>query len=852
MGTVTLSKIRNSLMLRKFLVVFLPVFLGLGTIIAILYRAEAESDRRLVRLNESQSIKVQSELVINDFSLARADLNILAETNELKDFLEYNNTNISLAETAKKLIAKEYLSLGNQRQSFDLISFVDINGQEIIRVDFNEDMAVIASEESLKNRSSYYWFQKSLKLKLGEVFVSPLELDVEQGQVIIPIKPTVRLTTPIFDRQGNKRGLIVLNYRGRKIIENLVPENSTAIGNLMLVNEQGYWIRGRTREDEWGFMIPQRSDRTFAREFPQAWLHIDNHQSGQFFTPKGLFIFKTIFPQSIVKAKNSSLVNNSLDLSNISNNSINPLVSPLDDNAPANIINNTLENQEWKVISFIPASIFDNRLRPSFHRFLVFYLSLLSVSAVGIYFFTLSQVKRDHAEQNLRRSESRYQKLAANLPGMIYQYTLYSNGLMGFTYASEGCREIYGLEPPVVTSEHEMISKCIHAEDMVSLQQFILASARNLTDFIWDGRLINSSETKWIRAISRPEKQSNGEVIWDGLLIDITEMKTIELALRDLKGQLEHKVVERTKELKQSELELRQKAGDLEVALQQIQQAQSQLVQNEKMSSLGQLVAGIAHGINNPVNFVYGNLVHASKYSTELIQLLSLYQRFSPAPTEEIRELEHDIEIDFVKEDFPKLITSMKVGADRIQKIVLSLRNFSRMDESEMKEVNIHEGIDSTLMIFQSRLKAKNDRSEIKIIKNYDRLPLIECYAAQLNQVFMNIIGNAIDALEVANSPQQNLHVIISTKQVDYHKVEIRIADNGCGIPESVKLKIFDPFFTTKDVGKGTGLGLAISYQIIADKHQGTLSFVSELGKGTEFTMIIPMKQSFGSEQISA
>jgi signal transduction histidine kinase len=850
MSIFTLSKMRNSLILRKFLVIFLPVFLGLGAVIAILYKAEADSDRRLVGLNESQSIKIQSELVINDFSLARADLNILAATNELKDFLEYNNINISMAEAAKELIAREYLSLGNQRQSFDLISFVDTNGQEIIRVDFSQSMAVIVPETALKNKASYSWFQQSLKLKLGEIFVSPLELDVEQGQIIIPIKPTVRLITPIFDRQGTKRGLIILNYRGRKIIDNLVPENSTAIGNLMLVNEQGYWLRGRTREDEWGFMIPERFDRTFAKDFPQAWQYIGSKKSGQFFTTQGLFTFETISPQLIVKGEDINTANNSSN--NLSNNLINSLATNLEDNPPAKAENNTLENQEWKVISFIPASVFDNRLRPSFYRFLALYFSLLAASAIGIYFFSLSQVKRDRAEHNLRRSESRYQKLAANLPGMIYQYTLRPNGFMGFTYASEGCREIYGLEPHAITSEHELISTFIHAEDMPKLQQLILASAKNLTDFVWDGRLINSSETKWVRAISRPEKQSNGDVIWDGILIDITEMKTVELALRDLKEQLEAKVTERTKELKQSELELIQKAGDLEVALQQIQQAQSQLVQNEKMSSLGQLVAGIAHEINNPVNFIYGNLEHASRYSTELIQLLSLYQRFSPAPTVEIREMEDDIEIDFIKEDLPKLISSMKVGADRIQKIVLSLRNFSRMDESEMKEVNIHEGIDSTLMILQSRLKAKSDRPEIKIIKNYDRLPPIECYAAQLNQVFMNIIGNAIDALEVANSLQKNLHITISTKRVDYHKVEIRIADNGCGIPESARSKLFDPFFTTKDVGKGTGLGLAISYQIIADKHQGSLSFASELGKGTEFTIIIPMKQSFGGEQISA
>ncbi|NJL89136.1 MAG: hypothetical protein HC916_04525, partial [Coleofasciculaceae cyanobacterium SM2_1_6] len=342
MSIFTLGKIRNSLMFRKFLMIFLPVFWGLGVVIAVLYRSEAESDRRLVGLNESQSIKIQSELVINDFSLARADLNILATTNEFKDFLEYKNTNIPLAEIAKKLIANEYLSLGNQRQSFDVISFVDINGQEVIRVDFSQYLAVIVPEADLKNKASYYWFKDALKLKSGEIFVSPIELDVEQGRMITPIKPTVRLITPIFDSEGNKLGLLILNYRGRKIIDNLVPENSMAIGNLMLINEEGYWLRGRAREDEWGFMIPERSDRTFARDFPQAWPQIDSHKSGQFFTPEGLFTFETISPQLIVKGKNISTVN---DLSNSSDNAINSLADNLA-NRDANDVINTLKNQE--------------------------------------------------------------------------------------------------------------------------------------------------------------------------------------------------------------------------------------------------------------------------------------------------------------------------------------------------------------------------------------------------------------------------------------------------------------------------------------------------------------------------
>src|SRR6476646_2681257 len=243
------------------------------------------------------------------------------------------------------------------------------------------------------------------------------------------------------------------------------------------------------------------------------------------------------------------------------------------------------------------------------------------------------------------------------------------------------------------------------------------------------------------------------------------------------------------------------------------------------MSSLGQLVAGIAHEINNPVNFIYGNLTHAGEYIQDLTALLKLYQQQFPQPTPEIEAEVEAIDLDFLLADLPKLLASMKVGADRIQKIVSSLRNFSRMDEAEMKAVNIHEGIDSTLMILQNRLKAKAEHPEIKVIKEYGDLPLVECYAGQLNQVFMNIISNALDALEeseqvqgLPHSQPQPSQICIRTEKLDSGWVRIRIIDNGLGISDAAKLQLFNPFFTTKPIGKGTGLGMSISYQIVTEK----------------------------------
>ncbi|UKO97805.1 sensor histidine kinase [Nostoc sp. UHCC 0870] len=311
---------------------------------------------------------------------------------------------------------------------------------------------------------------------------------------------------------------------------------------------------------------------------------------------------------------------------------------------------------------------------------------------------------------------------------------------------------------------------------------------------------------------------------------DITAKQIAEEELQRHREQLRELVEERT--------------AKLVAANEQLKKTQVQLVQTEKMSSLGRLVAGIAHEINNPVNFIYANLSYIQKYTEDLLNLLGVYQKCISDPPANIIKQAQEIELDFLLEDLPKALSSVEMGAERIRQIVLSLRNFSRLDEAELKKVDIHEGLDSTLVILAHRLKASADSPGIEIIKKYGDLPLVYCYAGQINQVFMNILSNAIDAIEECNKYEtyhQNI-ITITTEFLVPDWISIRIADNGLGIPESIKSQVFDPFFTTKEVGMGTGLGLSISYQIIVEQHKGKIWCNSGLSKGTEFVMEIPVR----------
>ncbi|MFB2919392.1 trifunctional serine/threonine-protein kinase/ATP-binding protein/sensor histidine kinase [Aerosakkonema funiforme] len=441
---------------------------------------------------------------------------------------------------------------------------------------------------------------------------------------------------------------------------------------------------------------------------------------------------------------------------------------------------------------------------------------LCAQAAISLENARLYQRSQEYSQQlersldELKTAQSRFHNLVDNVPGVVYQFRMSPDGSVSMPYMSSRCDTFYEISAEEVMADVQILTNMVHPEDAESHRQSIADSAKSLTPWRLEWRVVTPSGIiKWIHGESRIEKLADGTLVWDGLMLDISDRKRAE---------------------------------------QDLQQAQLQLIQSEKMSALGNMVAGVAHEMNNPLGFIAASLQQAKPTVVEIVEHLKLYQETLTHPTEEIQTHAEEIDLEYSLEDLTKMLDSMSVACDRLKNISTSLRTFSRADREYKVPFNLHEGIESTLLILKHRLKANDQRPAIEVVTNYGNLPQIECFPGQLNQVFMNILANAIDALDESTFERSsaeikaNPHRIIIQTSLVNEEVKIAIADNGRGMSEEVKSQIFDHLFTTKAVGKGTGLGLAIAKSVVVEKHGGSLQVNSILGSGTEFIITLPIQ----------
>ncbi|MBW9262926.1 MAG: hypothetical protein K1564_15270 [Candidatus Thiodiazotropha sp. (ex. Lucinisca nassula)] len=657
-------------LLVRFLRLLLPLTLISAGFFYILYLVEFNKSLEINKIDQQSRINIQKERLEQSFQGVIGDLRIMSTHHELLKLVDGDVV------TVQDLVA-DYLSISSTRKVYDQIRYLDDSGQEIIRINYNSGAPATVPNVKLQNKRNRYYFSDAFKLHKGEIFISPLDLNVERGEIERPLKPMIRFGTPIVDSQGRKTGIVLLNYLGNDMLKSFDQFTGHSQQAMMLLNNEGYWLKSPEPEDEWGFMFKEREQLRFQNRYPAEWLRIHNEEAGQFLTEAGLFTFRTIRPIEE-------------EISNYGNKRPNT--------------DTDFSDYHWK---------------------LVFMISNISLQATS----------------NSNR----------NTFLILFLITIF----------------------------------------VLIIVSAVAANAQN--------------------------KKSQAE--------------------KALRGQF--------KKTSDALLQIEQSNQQLETAYKDLKSTQTQLLQAEKMQSIGQLAAGIAHEINTPIQYIGDNISFLEEGFTDLLNLSEKQDTAmtSLAASPELREvldavetLKEEIDLEMLKEEIPMAITQSEEGIGRVKKIVQAMKEFSHPGKDSKELTDLNNLVESTITVCRNEWKYNAEM----VTELENNLPAVKCISQVISQAILNIVVNASHAIAEQNKESgQKGRITILSRTVD-NWIEIKISDNGCGIPEENLTRVFEPFFTTKEVGKGTGQGLALAYRAIVEQHEGMLEVDSQLQQGTIFTIRLP------------
>jgi PAS domain S-box-containing protein len=780
---LTRSNIPVPVLLKRFAWIYLPIILILSLVVLVNVRLEEKNWVKGVVAEENSRIEIAKSHVAQDFAGVDSDLRVIANLPLLRRYLDTGSP------VDRDELANFFLVLSKEKHYYDKVRYLDASGREVIRINYNEGKPAIVPHQQLQDKSKRYFFNDVFRLKQGEIYVSPLDLNVEANRLEIPYKPTIRIGTPVFDRAGHKKGILLFNYFGNDLLLDFNKVMQAGDHNGMLLNSKGYWLASANHADEWGFMLG-KAERTFGHEFAEEWRTIFSSERGTLLTTNGLFIYGTVHP--LLLGEHSSSGSDSVQ-------GVSEQVM-------------TSQDYYWKIVSYVPPGVLSGAAFYNQTGNVILIVLVYLLLAMAAYFIARTSLIRRQAEQALLSSAQKHQLLFESSRDALMILAPPSWKFIG---ANQATLKLFG-----ASSEAEFTT--LGPWDVSPLQQP-------------DGR---PSSEKAQHAIAIAMREGSHFFEWEHQRLDGKAFASDVLLTRMGEGGalFLQATVRDISERKHTEEALHREKDEQKILIAKLEEAQNHLIQSEKMASIGQLAAGVAHEINNPIGYVYSNLGTLEKYVQDTFGMIDLYEQAESSITDadvhaKLKAAKVKLDIIFLREDLRALMNESKDGITRVKQIVQNLKDFSHVDTGdEWCFSDLHKGLDSTLNIVNNEIKYKAD-----LIKEYGEIPEVECLISQINQVLMNLLVNAAHAIEERGT------ITIRTGRLN-DEVWVEVADTGKGIaPEHIK-KIFEPFFTTKPVGKGTGLGLSLSYSIIR-KHHGRIEVQSEVGKGTTFRVILPITQ---------